>query len=174
MFSFRLQRILELREKAEQARAQELAAAQDSADVARRQRDGLADIQTQSRETLAETHRNGPRIGHLQQLGFALQSLDVRVTAADDAVQDADHAVADARRQLEDAARDRRVLGRLKERHADQWRTEEAHKDRLGMDEIALARFSRKSDAATAEDAASPSRTDARKRVTKSPDDSRS
>lgn len=45
---------------------------------------------------------------------------------------------------LEEAARDRRVLDRLKERHTDAWRTDEATKDRVHMDEVALTQFARK------------------------------
>ena len=69
------------------------------------------------------------------------QSLEVRLESAVEQVQAADSVVAEAQGQLEIAARDRRVLDRLKEKHVEVWRAEEAHKDRLQMDEIALARF---------------------------------
>jgi flagellar FliJ protein len=54
--------------------------------------------------------------------------------------------VDEAQAQLDAAARDRRVLDRLRERHATVWRANEAHKDRLQMDEVALARFGRNQD----------------------------
>lgn len=153
-FKFRLQRILELKEKAEQAKAQQLGIAQDAADLARRDRDTLSELHSTSRAEVDAAQRNAPRIGHLQQLGVVLQALDQRLETADESVRAADATVADAQKLLELAARDRRVLDRLKERHTDQWRVEEAHKDRLGMDEIALARFSRSSEVRASDDAA--------------------
>lgn len=146
-FNFRLQRILELREKAEQAKAQALVTAQDAADAARIKRDTLATLHEESRSSISQAHNAAHSVGHLQQLGYALQSLDARLESADEVVDVADHEVANARQLLEVAARDRRALDRLKDHHAEQWRNNESHRDRLQMDEIALARFSRTADA---------------------------
>lgn len=144
MFRFRLQRVLELREEHEQAMARELASARDAADAARREEEALAAVRDSSRAQLHAAHAETPRVGHLHQLGFVLQSLDQRVQSATESVQAADVVVDAAQGALVDAARDRRVLDRLKERHAEAWRAEEAQKDRLQMDEIALGRFGRK------------------------------
>jgi len=152
MFKFRLQRILELREQAEQAKARELASAQESAEHARRTRDELAQLHANSRTEVDAAHRSEPRVGHLQQLGLVLQSLDQRLESADETVRAADAVVADAQSLLESAARDRSILDRLKDRHTDQWRVEAAHKDRVGMDEIALARFSRQAASSSTQD----------------------
>jgi flagellar protein FliJ len=169
MFKFRLQRILELREKAEQAKARELATAQDAAEAARRTHDELSTLHATSRAEVHAVQRAEPRIGHLQQLGLVLQSLDQRLESAGDSVRAADEVVAGARKLLDDAARDRRVLDRLKDRHTDQWRVEEAHKDRLGMDEVALARFARQADAKATDDAATrvPRATDGQRDITR-------
>lgn len=153
MFNFRLQRLLELREQAEQAKARALASAQDAADAARAERDSLASVHGTARAEIDAVQRAEPRIGHLQQLGLVLQSLDQRLETAGETVRAADQDVTDAKHVLEAAARDRRVLDRLKGRHAEQWRAESAHQDRLGMDEIALARFTRNADARASEDA---------------------
>ena len=146
MFRFRLQRVLELREEHEQAKARELASAKDAADAARREQEALAAVRDSSRAELHAAHAETPRVGHLHQLGFVLQSLDHRVETATESVKAADVVVDAAQGALVDAARDRRVLDRLKERHAEVWRAEEAQKDRLLMDEIALGRFGRKRD----------------------------
>ena len=82
------------------------------------------------------------------------RALDQRLESAGESVRAADEVVQGAQQQLADAARDRRVLDRLKDRHAEQWRVDAAHKDRLGMDEVALARFSRTADVRAADDAA--------------------
>jgi flagellar FliJ protein len=161
MFNFRLQRLLELREQAEQARARALASAQDTAETARRERDSLATVHGSARAEIDAAQRSAPRIGHLQQLGFVLQSLDQRLETAGETVRSADQDVTDAQRVLDAAARDRRVLDRLKGRHAEQWRAEAAHQDRLGMDEIALTRFARRADTRASEDASTRTRVDA-------------
>lgn len=153
MFNFRLQRLLELREKAEQAQARALVSAQDAAEAARRERDSLANVHGTAKAEIDAAQRAEPRIGHLQQLGYVLQSLDQRLETAGESVRAADQGVAEAQTELDAAARDRRVLDRLKDRHADQWRVEAAHQDRVGMDEIALARFTRNADARASEDA---------------------
>ncbi len=160
MFNFRLQRILELREKAEQAKARALATAQDAAELARRDRDALVDLHATSRAEVDAAQRSEPRIGHLRQLGLVLQSLDQRLETAGETVRAADEVVDGAQQLLDTASRDRRVLDRLKVRHTDQWRVEEAHKDRLGMDEIALSRYSRNAEARSINEATSRTRAD--------------
>ena len=154
-FTFRLQRILELREEHEKAKARALASARDNADAAHRAKDEIANLRDRSKQQFMTTATNGPRIGHLHQLGFVLASLDERVLLAADAAKLADDDVQKAQAMLEEAARDRRVLDRLKSRHSDTWRAESIHKDRVAMDEVALAQFSRKAVLNAADDAAS-------------------
>lgn len=172
MFKFRLQRILELREQAEQAKARELASAQDAADEARRAHDDMMRLHAASRAEVDAAHHTEPRIGHLQQLGLVLQSLDQRLESTGESVRAADAMVADAQSVLEGAARDRRILDRLKDRHTDQFRAASAQKDRLGMDEIALARFSRTADARAIEDDATRATRDEPSRESLRPDGS--
>lgn len=160
MFNFRLQRLLELREQAEQAKARALVSAQDAAEVARRERDSLANVHGAAKAEIDAAQKSEPRIGHLQQLGYVLQSLDQRLQTAGESVRAADQDVAAAQVDLDAAARDRRVLDRLKDKHTDQWRAENAHIDRLGMDEIALARFTRNAESRASEDASIRTRVD--------------
>jgi flagellar FliJ protein len=147
MFKFRLQRVLELRAEAEQAKARALAEAHTAAESARATLDTLASLHQSSRAQVHAAHTQEPRVGHLHQLSVVLQSIEARIETAADVVETTERVVAGAQNELELAARDRRVLDRLKERHADAWRATEAHKDRLLMDEIALARFARNRDA---------------------------
>jgi flagellar protein FliJ len=155
MFKFRLQRILELRAEKEKAQARELASARHTAELATQAQDLIAAIRDDSRAQLAQATTATHRVGHLTQLGSVLDSLDTRLSDARDAVVAADETVAKAQSLLEDAARDRRVLDRLKVRHADAHRADEAQKDRVLMDEIALTLFTRKQDTASG-DAAAP------------------
>ncbi len=144
MFRFRLQRILELREQHEQAQARVFAAAQNAAEEAQREHDALTALRAESDAHVRTSATRGSRVGHLTQLGVAMDSLDARVTRASGVVDEAIAQVQLAQRRLADAARDRRVLDRLKDRHAESFRVDAAQKDRVQMDEIALSQFSRK------------------------------
>jgi flagellar FliJ protein len=143
-FKFRLQRILELREQHEQAKARQLASAQQTAEVAAQAQESLAALRLSSQAQMQATTESAARVGHLHQLGTVLASLDERLVIAGDVCKEADAGVHKAKLMLEEAARDRRVLDRLKERHTGAWRTEEANKDRVQMDEVALTQFARK------------------------------
>lgn len=148
-FRFRLQRLLELREQHEQAKARELAAAQDVAAQAVQARENIAALRADSHAHVHHAAHREIRIGHLQQLGTVLASLDERLVVATDVCQLADAGVHKARMTLEEAARDRRVLDRLKERHTEVWRAETAARDRAQMDEAALTQFARKQEETT-------------------------
>ena len=161
MFNFRLQRVLELREKREQAQAIELAKAEEVATSARSERDELQALHTASRQQMTNAHGAAPTVGHLHHLGFVLNALDVRLGHASKAVSTAEGIVSTARVSLEAAARDRRVLDRLKDKHLDVHRAEEGHRDRMAMDEIALSRFTRNREAQATDAQASSSESNA-------------
>ncbi|MBY0489605.1 MAG: flagellar export protein FliJ [Gemmatimonadaceae bacterium] len=156
MFKFRLQRILELREQKEKAQARELASAQHTAELAAQTQEMIAAIREDSRQQVQAATESAPRVGHLHQFDSVLNALDARLIDATDAVVAAESTVAAAQQLLADAARDRKVLDRLKSRHADAWRADEAQKDRLSMDEIALTRFTRQHDVTSGDAAGAP------------------
>mgnify|MGYP000113435803 CR=1 FL=1 len=143
-FRFRLQRVLELREKSEQARAQTLNAANLNADEQRRQQDAMFALRQLQRDSLEAASRGVITAGELQHLNFIIDQLDDRLVRAADDVQEAERLVAEAQIALQLASRDRRVIDRLKARHVERWQDTEQHRDRNHMDEIALARFTRK------------------------------
>lgn len=142
-FNFRLQRVLELREKREQAQAIQLAKAEESASVARTQRDELHALHSASRSQITSAQSADPTVGHLHHLGFIMSTLGQRLGHASQNLTKAEGVVSEARVSLEVAARDRRVLDRLKDKHSDVHRAGEAHRDRVQMDEIALTLFTR-------------------------------
>ena len=141
MFRFRLQGVLELREEREKEKARELAAAKEVAEAARAAQEALAALRDNSRAERDAAQDDALPVGHLHQFGFVLESLEQRLQHAGEHVDAADEVVEGAQGALNDAARDRQILDRLKDRHTAEWRTEEAQKDRLHMDAVALARF---------------------------------
>ncbi len=140
MFKFRLQRVLELREKKEQEVATALAEARDRAELARRAVDDLARV----RDASARPDGGARSVGELRQAAFVLEQLDRRIALAAIAAAERDADVARRQAELNLAFQDRRVLDRLKERHLDAWRANEVAIDRQTMDAIALTRFGKR------------------------------
>ena len=142
MFKFRLQRVLEMRERTEREAARALAAAQDEAERARRAADVLAAARA---ELAAGAHdaraTPGTAVGAHHTYAFLLERLDERVAAAGAAVRAAEAATHAREDALRDAFRGRRTLDRLRERDEGAWRAGAAAADRQLMDEIALTRF---------------------------------
>jgi flagellar FliJ protein len=145
MFHFRLQRVLELREQREKEQAVAFAEAERNADVAREEQAKLRTLHSESTASMMSARSSDGMVGHLQNIGFVLGQLDERLAKSAERVAELEGVVAGARAELDTAARDRRVLGRLKEKHQDVHRVEEAGRDRVLMDEIALGRFTRAS-----------------------------
>jgi flagellar protein FliJ len=143
-FKFRLQRVLELREQSEQARARAVREATDSADDARRRQDAITALRTLQRDALTAAARGFITAGELQHLQFVIGALDDRLVRAADDVRNAERVVTEAQAALQLASRDRRVLDRLKDRHSERWHDIATQQDRTMMDEIALTQFTRR------------------------------
>jgi flagellar protein FliJ len=149
-FRFRLQRVLELRERVEQTAAARLAAARDEADAAGRALESLHALRAAGVGEIAAAH--GARTaGQMQNLTFLIDRLDGRLEAARGASAAADAAVREREGEFTAAFQERRVLDRLRERREEEWRAETGGEDRRRMDEIALSRFVRKPGPGSAE-----------------------
>jgi len=143
MFRFRLQRVLELRERKERDAATALVSAQEQADLARAEQTRLE----AAREALAARTTPTPdsggaeSIGALRTLHFLLGRLDERVASAAQDATAAARTTMQRQEELRVAFRERHTLDRLRERHAESWRAAATAADRQQMDEIALSRF---------------------------------
>jgi flagellar export protein FliJ len=136
-FYFRLDRILRLREDAEQAQARRYG------EAARAE----ADLQRQCREQadyLAEIgDRITPAVGQLTNAGV-LRALQLTTNAAANQLDEAERARTDAeqhaeaeRAELAKARVERKSLERLKEQQQSNWREAASRQDQKEMDEIA-------------------------------------
>lgn len=148
-FSFRLQRVLDLKEKVEQEKASELARAQAQSDQAQEALAALAAVRAAGAQQLAAAHGSHLTVGQLQNLGFVLGQIDAQVTRASDDADSAASAVRGAQAELTTALQQRRVLDRLRERQLDQWQHAESHADLQAMDDLALTRFTKQTPQAT-------------------------
>lgn len=140
-FKFRLQRVLELREEAERARAVALAEAQGNATAARDVRDAIAEARSANHQSLTEASNTGATVGALQQMQYVLGALDVRLQLADSSIVTADSLVRRAQDELRTAFQARHALHTLRDKQAEAHRAAEQGADRALMDEIALTRF---------------------------------
>lgn len=136
-FSFRLERLLRLREEAEQRQARAFSdATRAEADLdrlCREQQDYLAQI----------GDRMTPDAGQITNAGL-LRALHLTSAAAASQLEDAQEAREDARKsadaerdRLTEAQRDRKTLERLKEHQRTAWQDEANRDEQKTMDEIA-------------------------------------
>jgi flagellar protein FliJ len=140
-FRFRLQRVLELRQEAERARAAALGDAEGAATVARDARDAIASVRSAGQAQLSDASASGTTVGALQQMQYVLGALDERLEMANSSVTTADSLVRRAQDELREAFQARHALDTLRDKQADAHRAAEQSADRATMDEIALTRF---------------------------------
>lgn len=140
--AFRLERLLELKAKHEEAMAIRLGIAERDARAERESQAALEALQADSRSGLLGPA--GPRrVGDLRPLSELLDRVGERLDLQVQRVRAADRTVHDAQQRLVAAHQERRVLDRLREKHVDRVRLEESQADQKTMDEIAVARFLR-------------------------------
>ena len=144
MFRFRLQRVLEIRERTEQEAAGKLAEAREHAAAASQACEALEAMQADSRVRLAAFPGNARSVGELQRAGLLLDQLGQQVAAAREALGAAEARVEQSLSEYTAAFQDRRVLDKLRERHLESWRGAEVQGDRVAMDGIALTQFGRR------------------------------
>jgi flagellar protein FliJ len=140
-FRFRLQRILELREEAERARAAALGQAESTASAARDARDAIASVRTAGQAQLTDASANGSTVGALQQMQYVLGALDARLDMANSSVTTADSLVRRAQDELHEAFLARHAVDTLREKQVEAHRAAAQQADRAAMDAIALTRF---------------------------------
>ena len=145
-FRFRLQQVLDLREQHEKQVAARLAEAEAAADEARVAQKTLEAIREGGAQALHDAHESVPTIGHLKTIGYVIEHLNRHIVDAQGRVEVAEHLVTQTRTDLTSALQARRVLSRLRERHFATWRVEDGAEEMRQMDELALARFTRRSD----------------------------
>jgi flagellar export protein FliJ len=138
-----LQRVLEIRERKEQASAARLADARNAADAARGTETLFAKLRQEGAERRMGMPGSVPTVGQLQNTNYVLQRLDQQLEEARTLVRQADLKVNTCLAEFNVATRDRQVIDRLKERKLEEAMLEEADLDRKTMDAVALTRFFR-------------------------------
>ena len=142
-FRFRLQTVLELRERKERESAKGLVDARTEAEVALKAREDLETVREAGRTLLTDAHGAGGAVGHLQNMAYVLGRVDQQIEDAHAACRQADEHVVEKMKRYHVACQQRRTIDRLKERKLDQWRAEEIKHEQKTMDEVALTRHGR-------------------------------
>lgn len=140
-YSFRLQRLLDLRRKKEQEAAGHVAAARAAATDAERHRDGVTSLRDATRQEMLPAPGQTVRVADLHEVVFRVKALDNQVAGATEATIAAERSVQEKMAALGVAMQHRRVLDRLNERRTEEWRVAEARQERDVMDEIARSRY---------------------------------
>jgi flagellar export protein FliJ len=140
-FKFRLQPVLELRERDERDAGVKLAEAETKVDEARIAQKALESIRESGTEAMHAAH--APTVGQIRTIGYVLEQLNHHIADAQTRVAAAEQIVTQARTDLTSALQARRVLSRLREKHFESWKSEDNAQEMKQMDEFALARFAR-------------------------------
>jgi flagellar export protein FliJ len=137
-FAFRLQRLLELRARAERLEAAAMGAAMRVED---RQRRALAELEAAERraaEQAAAQSSAGPATaGQRAHLDLARESLGRHAEQAGGDVADAAARTEEARAAWGLRRKDRRAVERLRERRLEAWREEGSREEQRTMDDLA-------------------------------------
>lgn len=149
-FRFRLQTVLDVRQKQETESAAGLARARQDAELARMAREDLEALRDAGRARLMQAHGAGGRVGHLQNLAMVVQSVDDRVNDADDVCRQADERVVESVKAFHQAFQERRSIDQLKTRRMEEWHSQQNKTEQKTMDEVALTRHVRDAAAARA------------------------
>lgn len=142
-FRFRLQTVLDLRERSERESAKRLLDARSEAEVARNAREDLEAVREAGRTLLTDAHGAGGAVGHLQNMAYVLGTVDQHIEDAHAVCQQADEHVVEQMTSYHEAFRQRKTIGQLKERKFEQWRSAEIKHEQKTMDEVALTRYAR-------------------------------
>jgi flagellar FliJ protein len=136
-FTFRLQRLLALRQMAERAAMTALASAESAANQAQAARQWIAARRAKARAALSTPIGMDRRIAELRNAAFLVEQLDAHVEHADRAMTAANEQVRASRVRLAERVRERRILERLRDRQVAEWSLAVEREERAIMDAIA-------------------------------------
>ncbi len=139
-FKFSLERVRQLRERAEKEAALNLARAQVAENEAREQ---TAEAEARARcasEALSAQPGNATRIGDLRPIAMLREQLGVAAEQAAAGHVQAQAQVVDEKRSLGAAMQARRMLDRLREKKLDHWKVDAGREEMAVMDEVARTR----------------------------------
>ena len=135
-FTFRLDRILDLREKTEKERARLLRDALLDEDARRRSLEEAASRLDRCAEQIVDAGSSVTMAGTLQNLSLTIKAAAGQVDAAEASHQTAEEAVRAEQEMFTEACKDRRVVERLREKRHEEWSVETSRLEQRALDAI--------------------------------------
>lgn len=148
-FSFRLERVLQLREMAEREQARALAQALREEEERRAAALAGEARLAQARHQFLETPRELSQAGTLQNLDLAVEALTAELRRLAEHHEQSLERLEAERSQFEQARMARRVIERLREQRREAWGEELSRHEQDVSDEVALQRSQRNGQEAT-------------------------
>ena len=136
-FAFRLDRILDLREKTEKERARLLRDAMLDEDARRQSLEEAEARLDRCAGQIADTGSAVTTAGAMQNLGLTITAAAGEVDAAETSHQTAEEVVRAEQEMFSEARKDRRVVERLRERRHEEWSVETSRLEQRTLDAIA-------------------------------------
>ena len=139
-FAFRLERLLQLRERAERTQAAELGAAMREEEAQRRSLEQAEAALERATELGANAVQQPLTAGTLQGMEFAKQAMAGRVAAEAEALTAASEKREVEQTTWQERRRDRRTVEKLKEKRLDDWREGMSRDEQKTIDDLAQNR----------------------------------
>jgi flagellar FliJ protein len=135
-FRFRLERVLQLRERAEREQARALGEAlREEARRERERREAEARLARAADQIAGAQSRELPA-GSLANLSLARDAAESGVDAARSDVEEAAQRVAEERERFDERRRDRRTVEKLREHRKGEWQLERSRSEQKASDEV--------------------------------------
>lgn len=145
MAAFRLQTVLDLKQRLEDAQQQELANLAQQRMQAEEALRLLAQQQRSQEDALAGRVRNGLlRADEVNSALAYIENVRASITAQRDHSAALEQRIHSSRERLTELARERQVLEKLRERHLEEVAVEENRRDQRAADELVSQRYARK------------------------------
>lgn len=141
-FQFRLQTVLEYKQKREEEEQRELGRLLEILGREQSRLEGLKHLQQARQEELAEKSAAGRLdVGELQRYHEYEKRIEKEIAAQAIRVQQAEMDVEEQRQRLLEAAKEKKIYEKLKEKHHDVYIAETEAEERKLLDDLATSKF---------------------------------
>lgn len=146
-FTFRLSRLLSIRERKEADAAVAYNVAREEVDTLRTSRDKAAAEVDAARQTRLPRQGTTQNVGDARSMELLIDQINRNLNWIDDEIENAEEISEAKLKTLSECLRDRRILERLRDRKQDQWTVESQRHAREVMDSVAMRMSTLKRDA---------------------------
>lgn len=139
-FRFSLERVLQLRSRAEREQAQKVGHALQAEEERKRALEAAQDQVGRAGEQIAGATSEVATAGALRNLGLTLHAAVQAREQAEQRHEDAKETVREEQERFGEARKERRVVERLREHQQERWTREASRREQAEVDEVAIQR----------------------------------